>query len=72
MNLTDIQNIISITEHYMDDEKDRTQFTFEYITWDANGVEMKSTATFCLTPIAQEEILSGIKQIAKVLERETF
>ena len=71
MNLFQIQNILSINEYFMDDEQQRTEFTINYMSWDANGVPMETTEIVRLTKTAQDDILDGLKKIRMALSRET-
>lgn len=72
ISLFDMQNIISITENYLDDEQKRTEFIINYLTWDANGVPMETKVSVCLTPLAQDEILAGLNRIRDKLIEHTF
>lgn len=71
MNLFEIQNILSINEYFLDDELQRTEFTINYQSWDANGVATETTEIIRLTKTAQEDILDGLKKIRMALSRET-
>lgn len=72
MNILDLQTIINIKTEFLDDGQHRTQFTVNYISFDANGIGSEQTAIFSLTPKAQDEILEGIIKLKKHLSHETF
>jgi hypothetical protein len=72
MNLYDAQNIISIKEKFLDDEEQRTEFIITHCSWDANGVLMETVESISLTPLAQDEICRGLKQLIKKFTREEF
>lgn len=72
MNILDLQTLISIKTEFLDDDKNRTQFTVNYIHFDANGVGSEQKSVFSLTQTAQEEILSGVLKLKKHLSHEEF
>ena len=72
MNILDLQTLISIQTEFLEDEKNRTQFTVTYISFDSNGVGNEQKAIFSLTPKAQEEILDGVNILKKYLSHDTF
>jgi hypothetical protein len=69
MNLLDMHTIISIDEHFLNDEQCRTEVVIRYLTWDANGVAIECKETLLLTPSAQDEIVNGLKKLYMKLQR---
>ena len=69
MNLLDMHTIIDIKENYLDDEQNRTEVIIRYLTWDANGVAIECKEVLLLTPIAQDEIVAGLKKLWSKLKR---
>lgn len=70
MNLLDMHTIIDIKETYLEDDKEcRTEVIIRYLTWDANGTPIECSETLLLTPMAQDEIVAGLKKLYTKLKR---
>lgn len=69
MNLLDMHTIIDIKENYLDDKENRTEVIIRYLTWDANGTAIECEEALLLTPIAQDEIVAGLKKLYLKLKR---
>ena len=69
MNLLDMHTIISIEENYLEDKECRTEIIIRYLTRDNEGIAIESTETLVLTPVQQDEIVSGLKKLYLKLKR---
>ena len=69
MNLLDMHTIIEITENYLDDAEGRTEVIIRYMTWDSNGAGIECKEVLLLTPMAQDEIVAGLKKLYLKLKR---
>lgn len=70
MNILDMHTIIDIKETYLEkDIKNRTEVVIRYLSRDEQGIAIECQEVLLLTPIAQDEIVAGLKKLYTKLKR---